>query len=77
MLKADNEIVEKLIQTDSDFRALFDDHISMEQDLEALYSLKYFPPEVEARIKEIKVLKLRGKDRMELILSRYKSENNI
>lgn len=77
MLKADNEIVEKMIRTNEDFKSLFEDHINMEQDLEALYSLKYFPPEVEARIKEIKKLKLRGKDKMELILSKYKSDNNL
>ncbi|PLX71054.1 MAG: DUF465 domain-containing protein [Denitrovibrio sp.] len=77
MLKADNKIVEKMIQTNEDFKALFENHINMEQDLEALYSLKYFPPEVEAKIKDIKKLKLRGKDKMELILSKFKSENNL
>jgi uncharacterized protein YdcH (DUF465 family) len=77
MLKADNYLVEKMIQSNDDFRTLFEDHVNMEQDLEALYSLKYFPPEVEARIKEIKVLKLRGKDKMEFLLSKYKAENNL
>lgn len=77
MLEAENEIVEKLIQTDSDFKALFEEHVNLEQDLEALYSLKYFPPEVEAKIKEIKVVKLRGKDRMESLLAKYKTENKL
>jgi len=77
MLKADNEIVEKMIETDETFRELFNNHISLEQDLEALYSLKYFPPEVEARIKEIKISKLRGKDKMELLVSKYKAENGL
>ncbi len=73
MLKADNVIVEEMIQKDETFKALFEEHINLEQDLEALYSLKYFPPEVEARIKEIKVVKLRGKDKMNLMLSKHKS----
>lgn len=77
MLKADSEIVEKMIKTNEEFKTLFEAHISFEQDLEALYSLKYFPPEVESRMKEIKVLKLRGKDKMEFLLSKYKSENNL
>jgi len=77
MLKADNKIVEKVIKTNEDFKQLFEAHVNMEQDLEALYSLKYFPPEVEAKIKEIKKLKLRGKDKMESILSKYKLENNL
>jgi len=77
MLRADNKMVENLVQTNEDFKALFEEHVSLEQDLEALYSLKYFPPEVEARIKEIKITKLRGKDKMEFMLSKYKSDNNI
>ncbi|ADD68213.1 conserved hypothetical protein [Denitrovibrio acetiphilus DSM 12809] len=76
MLKVENELVEKMVQTDQDFRKLFEAHISFEQDLEALYSLKYFPPEVEAKIKEIKISKLRGKDKMEMLLAQKKSENN-
>lgn len=76
MLKAENEIVDKMIQTNETFRSLFEEHISLEQDLEALYSLKFFPPEVEARIKEIKVIKLRGKDKMEMLLAQYKKENS-
>jgi len=77
MLKADNKLVEKMIQTNEDFKVLFEQHVNLEQDLEALYSLKYFPPEVETRIKEIKVTKLRGKDRMEMLLAQYKNENNL
>ncbi|MDR2884219.1 MAG: DUF465 domain-containing protein [Deferribacteraceae bacterium] len=64
--------VEELIRTNSEFKRLYDEHISLEQDLEALYSLKYFPPEVETRIKELKVIKLRGKDRMQQIITENK-----
>lgn len=74
MLKVENEVVEKMIQQDPNFKELFEQHINFEQDLEALYSLKYFPPEVEAKIKEIKVLKLRGKDKMEMLLSQHKNQ---
>jgi len=77
MLKAENEIVNKMIQTNEDFKTLFQEHVDLEQDLEALYSLKYFPPEVEARIKEIKVTKLRGKDKMLYLLAQYKTNNNL
>jgi len=77
MLKAENEVVDKLLQQSGEFKELFSEHIELEQDLEALYSLKYFPPEVETKIKEIKKIKLRGKDKMELMLSQYKSDNNL
>ena len=67
MLKVDNELVQKLLRENEEFRRLYEEHVSLEQDLEAIYSLKYFPPEVEMRIKEIKKRKLGCKDRMELI----------
>jgi len=76
MLK-DSALVEKIIQVDEEFKALFENHIRFEQDLEALYSLKYFPPEVEAKMKELKVLKLRGKDKMEQLMVKYKSDNGL
>ncbi|MCB4203577.1 DUF465 domain-containing protein [Deferribacterales bacterium Es71-Z0220] len=67
MLKVNEELVQKLLKENEEFKELYHEHISLEQDLEALYSLKYFPPEVEVRIKEIKKRKLKCKDRMEQI----------
>lgn len=72
MLKVNNELVQKLLQQNEEFKKLYEEHISLEQDLEAIYSLKFFPPEVEMRIKEIKKRKLGCKDQME----RIASENN-
>ena len=71
MLKTDEKIIESVKNNNEEFNKLFSEHIKLEQDLEALYSLKYFPPEVEAKIKEIKKSKLHGKDRMEQILAEY------
>lgn len=77
MLRAEPKIVEILMKTDPEFSSLFENHIRYEQDLEALYSLRYFPPEVETKMKEIKVLKLRGKDKMEQMIIKYKADNNL
>lgn len=77
MLRAEPKIVEILLKTDPEFSALFENHIRYEQDLEAFYSLKYFPPEIESKMKEIKVLKLKGKDKMEKMIIKYKSENSL
>jgi uncharacterized protein YdcH (DUF465 family) len=77
MLKAENEVIEKMLNSNEEFKDLFTRHIELEQDLEALYSLKYFPPEVETKIKEIKKTKLRGKDKMEVLVAEYKSQNNL
>ncbi len=62
------ELYERISKENMEFKKLFDEHIRFEQDLEALYSLKYFPPEVETKIKRRKLL---GKDRMEQIIAAY------
>ncbi|QAR33259.1 DUF465 domain-containing protein [Geovibrio thiophilus] len=71
MLKSNTELIESIKNDSPEFRELFNEHIRMEQDLEALLSLKYYPPEVEAKIKEIKKQKLIGKDKMERIAVEY------
>ncbi len=71
MLEDKFELYERISKENIEFKRLFDEHIRLEQDLEALYSLKYFPPEVEMKIKEIKKKKLLGKDKMEKIISSY------
>jgi uncharacterized protein YdcH (DUF465 family) len=63
------KINEEVLKKNDELRRLYEEHIRLEQDLEALYSLKYFPPPVEMKIKEIKVSKLQGKDRIFKILS--------
>ena len=68
----EEELVKRLCEENREFKKLFDEHIGFEQDLEALYSLKFFPPEVEAKVKEIKRKKLLGKDRMNEIIAAYK-----
>ncbi|MGA1845885.1 DUF465 domain-containing protein [Deferribacter abyssi] len=74
MLDKNDAIVKELLEKNDEFRKLFEEHIRLEQDLEALYSLKYFPPEVELKIKEIKFTKLKGKDRMNQIIKEYKDK---
>lgn len=71
MLEDKFELYERISKENIEFKRLFDEHIRLEQDLEALYSLKYFPPEVEVKIREIKKKKLLGKDKMEQILASY------
>jgi uncharacterized protein YdcH (DUF465 family) len=63
------KIDEDILKKSDELRRLYEEHIRLEQDLEALYSLKYFPPAVEMKIKEIKVSKLQGKDKIYKLLS--------
>lgn len=75
MLKSDSGIIDKMMKENHEFYDLFNEHVQLEQDLEALLSLKFFPPEVETKIKEIKILKLRGKDKMNQLIAEF-SKNN-
>lgn len=77
MIPEHDDLVKELYNTNEEFQRLFDEHIRFEQDLEALYSLKFFPPEVEYNIKNIKRLKLQGKDRMTRIIEDYKLKRNV
>lgn len=77
MIVENEELIKELCGKDNEFNRLFEEHIRFEQDLEALYSLKYFPPEVEQNIKDIKVQKLRGKDKMNRIIEEYKQKRNM
>ncbi|MDR2870806.1 MAG: DUF465 domain-containing protein [Deferribacteraceae bacterium] len=72
-MQTDLDIVDYLAANNTDFHTLLDQHILLEQDLEALYSLKYFPVAVEARIKEIKKSKLQLKDQMQVYIKEYKN----
>jgi uncharacterized protein YdcH (DUF465 family) len=74
MLKSNTELIDSIKQSNPEFKDLFNEHVKLEQDLEALLSLKYYPPEVEAKIKEIKKQKLIGKDKMEKIASQYATD---
>jgi uncharacterized protein YdcH (DUF465 family) len=76
MLKSNTELIESIKNESPEFRELFNEHIRLEQDLEALLSLKYYPPEVEAKIKEIKKQKLIGKDKMEKIAGEYEERSS-
>ncbi len=77
MIVENEELIKELCVNNHEFHKLFEEHIRFEQDLEALYSLKYFPPEVEQNIKDIKILKLRGKDKMHRIIEEYKQSRSI
>ncbi len=75
MFEKDKEIIETLYKENEDFRMLLDEHVRFEQDLEALYSEPYSEL-IDSKIKEIKTLKLRGKDRYQAIMSEYIKNNS-
>jgi uncharacterized protein YdcH (DUF465 family) len=59
---------QELIDTDDEFRRLFEEHQNFERRLESLHEKSFFSEEDEQEEKRIKLQKLRLKDRMQVIL---------
>jgi uncharacterized protein YdcH (DUF465 family) len=71
MLNRD-EIKEELLQTDSDFRRLHDEHQDYERRLHDLQAKSLLSEDDEAEEKRIKLHKLALKDQMEAILRSHR-----
>ena len=64
-----------LIQTDEEFRRLAEQHSQYHQELEALEAKAYLTSEEEVEEHRLKKLKLRLKDQMNQIMSRYRAQH--
>ena len=60
-----DEIKNQLIQTDLEFRRLYQEHQNRERRLDELTRQSMASPEAELALKTIKIQKLRLKDQME------------
>lgn len=67
-----DEIKEELLQTDSDFRRLYDEHQEYERRLHDLQAKSLPSEDDEAEEKRIKLHKLTLKDQMEAILRTHR-----
>jgi uncharacterized protein YdcH (DUF465 family) len=74
MEETDLQLIRKLIPKDKELKKLWDEHQDYEQKLEQLNKRRYLSTEEEMRRKEIQKLKLQGKDLIEDILRRYRSQ---
>lgn len=66
-----NTLKQELLDTDDEFRRLFEEHQNYEQRLETLHEKSFFSEEDEQEEKRIKLQKLRLKDRMQIIMSTH------
>jgi len=71
---ADSELIEKLKSENLEFRKLFKEHENYEKQLKAFDNKKYLTTEETIERKRIQKLKLAGKDKIELILSKYREK---
>lgn len=67
-------VVARLINENDEFKKLQEEHAQLESELEELNQKKFLSVEEDLRFKELKKMKLAGKDRMTQILSQAKSE---
>lgn len=71
MEKREFELLEKLAPTHPDLKALWDDHILYEKQLEKLENKSYLTPTEEQQVRQIKKQKLDGKTKLVALLREY------
>ena len=74
MEKRDLELVQKYIASDPELRRNMDEHDEFERRLAELSRYLYLTPEEEMERKKFQKLKLAGRDRIEVILAKYRSQ---
>jgi len=72
--KKELELLEKLAPVHPDLKALWDDHILYNKQLEKLEGKKFLTPPEEQQVRQIKKLKLDGKTRLVTLLREYATE---
>jgi len=72
MEKKDIELIETYAATDEELRRCVAEHKHFEEMLEAFSQTTHLTPEEEVEQKRIKKLKLKGRDKIEQILAKYR-----
>ncbi|HYL36301.1 MAG TPA: DUF465 domain-containing protein [Bryobacteraceae bacterium] len=75
MENTQEELKAHLMKTDEEFRRLAEQHAQYHTQLEALEAKPRLTPEEELEEHRLKKLKLRLKDQMNAIISRYRAQN--
>jgi len=73
MEKRDIELIEKYSIVDEELKKEVEDHRKFEEMLNDFNKRAYLTPEEEVEKKRIKKLKLRGRDKIEEILAKYRN----
>jgi uncharacterized protein YdcH (DUF465 family) len=68
------ELLEKCAQNDPELKALWDDHLLYEKQIEKLESRPYRTPTEDQTLKQLKKQKLDGKTRFMAILDKYRAQ---
>lgn len=77
MERRDLDLIQKYISVDPELKRYMEEHEEFERKLEEMNRRLYLTPEEEMERKKIQKLKLAGRDRIEAILAKYRSQNNL
>ncbi len=72
MEERDKHLIDEHIKHDDELKKFVEEHIMFEKQLEELNEKVYLTPEEEVKQKQIKKLKLAGRDKIEMILKKYR-----
>ncbi len=76
MEQRDLDLLEKHKEHDAELKALWEEHLFYEQQLQKLENKSGLSPREQKTISEIKKKKLSGKTKIQGILDRYRSTEN-
>lgn len=74
MEKKDEELIRTLIDRDGELRRFYEEHVSLERQIDTLQHKLHLTPEEEFEKKRLQKLKLAGKDRIMEILARHRQD---
>lgn len=72
MEEKDQLLIKQHIDHDDELKRCVDEHQVFEKELDELNQKSHLTQEEEIRLKKIKILKLAGRDRIEMILKKYR-----
>ena len=72
MEEKDKLLIEKYIQSDEELRKYVEEHVMLEKKLEEFNKKVYLTADEEIQQKNIKKQKLAGRDKIEMILRKYR-----
>ena len=72
MEQRDRLLIEKHIEHDEELKKFFAEHLLFEKQLDELSAKHYLTAEEETQQKQLKKLKLAGRDKIEMILKKYR-----
>ncbi len=75
MEQRDLELIEKHITTDTNLKKLYEEHLDLEKRIEQINQKLTLTPAEEMEKKNLKKVKLMGRDQIEFILKRYRDKN--